>query len=120
MRKEVFYLGTCNSCKRIMKTVKVDSSFKRQDVKTEAITADQIDEMKDMAGSYEALFSKIARKYRSLGLKEKNLEEKDFRAYILEEYTFLKRPVFILGEEIFVGNSSKTVESITQALEAAR
>jgi len=99
-----------------MKEVGVDDSFEQQDIKTEKITESQLVEMHELAGSYESLFSKVARKYKSLGLKEKNLSEEDFKNYILEEYTFLKRPVFIIEDEIFIGNSKKTVEAIKNKL----
>ena len=66
-----------------------------QDIKHEPITEKQVDEMIALAGSAEALFSKRARKYRELGLKDKTLNGGDIRALILEEYTFLKRPVLI-------------------------
>ncbi len=87
-----------------------------QDIKTEKITPQQLDEMKKMSGSYESLFSRRALKYKELGLKDKKLEEKDYRKYILEEYTFLKRPVAIIGNKIFVGNDKKTVEGLKQVL----
>ena len=66
-----------------------------QDIKHEPITEEQIDEMIALAGSAEALFSKRARKYKELGLKDKTLNDGDIRALILEEYTFLNRPVLI-------------------------
>jgi len=72
--------------------------------------------MKKMAGSYEALFSRRAMKYKELGLKDKKLDEKDYRNYILEEYTFLKRPVVIINNEIFAGSEKKTVEALTKAV----
>lgn len=87
-----------------------------QDIKFEKITPAQIDEMKKMAGSYESLFSRRAIKYRELGLKDKNLGEKDYRQYILDEYTFLKRPVVIMGDKIFIGNEKKTVAELKKAL----
>ena len=65
--------------------------------------------MKSKVGSYEALFSRRAMKYRGWGLHEKELSEKDYRKYILEEYTFLKRPVIVDGETVFVGNAKKVV-----------
>ncbi len=99
-----------------MKEVGVDDSFEQQDIKTEKITASQLAEMHELAGSYESLFSKVARKYKSLGLKEKNLSEEDFKNYILEEYTFLKRPVFIIEDEIFIGNSKKKVDSLKERI----
>ncbi len=69
-----------------------------------------------MAGSYESLFSRRAMKYKELGLKDKKLEEKDYRKYILEEYTFLKRPVVIIKNKIFIGSEKKTVEALTEAV----
>jgi arsenate reductase len=83
-----------------------------QDIKTEKITPVQLDEMKEMAGSYEALFSRRALKYKELGLKDKKLTEDDYRRLILDEYTFLKRPVTISGKNIFIGNDKKTVEAL--------
>ncbi len=87
-----------------------------QDIKTEKITAVQLDEMKKLAGSYEALFSRVALKYRALGLNEKKLSENDYKKYILFEYTFLKRPVILAANKIFVGNSKNTVAAAKQAL----
>ncbi len=72
--------------------------------------------MKEMAGSYEAIFSRKAMKYRAWGLNEKQLGEADYKKYILEEYTFLKRPVIIIEEDIFVGNSKKVVAAAIERL----
>jgi len=90
--------------------------FEMQDIKFEKITPAQLKEMKDMIGSYEALFSRRALKYKELGLKDKKLSEEDYRKHILQEYTFLKRPVIILNDEIFVGSENKTKEAIKKAV----
>lgn len=87
-----------------------------QDIKLEKITPSQLDEMKKLAGSYEALFSRRALKYKKLGLKDRKLEEKDYRQFILEEYTFLKRPVVILDNKLFIGSEKKTREALKNAL----
>lgn len=111
--KKVYYLGTCTTCARILKETNLEKKgFSLQDIKTEKITPAQLDEMKILAGSYEALFSRVALKFRALKLNEKQLSEKDYRKYILEEYTFLKRPVVINGKNIFIGNSKSNVEQI--------
>lgn len=86
-----------------------DKKFDLQDIKNEKITASQLAEMKKMAGSFEALFSRVALKYRALGLDKKQLTEEDYKNYILQEYTFLKRPAIITGNKIFVGNSKSTI-----------
>ena len=109
--KKIYHLSTCDTCKRIIKELDLPSDFILQDIKTEAITITQIEEMRSMTDSYESLFSKRARLYKELGLKNKSLSEDDYKNYILEHYTFLKRPVLIYNNQIFIGNSKKTVES---------
>src|SRR5882757_5676031 len=102
--KKIYYLSTCTTWHRIEKEIKPGKEVVMQDIKTEKITPAQIDEMKKMAGSYEALFSRVALKYRSMGLNTMKLSEKDYRKYILQEYTFLRRPVVIVDTKIFIGN----------------
>jgi len=115
--KKVYHLSTCDTSRGIIKDNELDKKgFVLQDIKTEKITAAQLDEMKKMAGSYEALFSRRAIKYKSLGLKDMNLAEKDYRKYILEEYTFLKRPVIINGNEIFIGSEKKNLEALKKSI----
>jgi arsenate reductase len=87
-----------------------------QNIKEEKITPAQLDEMKNRASSYEALFSRRALKYKELGLKDKQLTEKDYRRYILAEYTFLKRPVVIINDKIFIGSEKKNVEALKKAV----
>lgn len=108
--KKMYHLGNCTTCQAIIKETGIDKKgINFQDIKFEKITASQLDEMKKMAGTYEALFSRRAMKY-------KELEEKDYRKFILEEYTFLKRPVTILNDKIFIGNDKKTVEALKNAV----
>lgn len=115
--KKIYHLGNCTTCQAIIKDTSIDKKgFEMQDIKFEKITAEQLDEMKKLAGSYEALFSRRAMKYKEWGLKDKNLTEKDYRQYILDEYTFLKRPVVIKGKDIFIGSEKKNVAALKEAL----
>jgi len=116
MIKKIYHLSTCSTNKRILTELQPDSKFELQDIKYEPITESQIDHMKDLAGSYEALFSRVAMKYRALGLNEKKLSERDYKKHILQEYTFLKRPVIIIGDQIFIGNSKKNIASAKSAM----
>lgn len=117
MRK-IYYLKTCSTCVRILKELNPSADFMLQDIKDAHITVKQLEEMKKMAGSYEALFSKKAKLYKERRLKDETLKEEDYKNFILEHYTFLKRPVIILDDQIFVGNSKKTVEDAKQAIAA--
>ena len=99
-----------------MKTLDLPSDFILQDIKSEEITATQLDELHKLSGSYEALFSKRAQQYKTLGLKDQNLTEQDFKKYILQHYTFLSRPVIVCDDQIFIGNSAKTIEAAKEAI----
>lgn len=114
--KKLYHLSTCDTCQRIIKELQPLEGFKLQDIKTEAITETQVEEMKQLAGSYESLFSKRARLFRQQGLHEKQLSETDCKKLILEHYTFLKRPVIFVNDQIFIGNSKKVVEAAKAAI----
>ncbi|MBC6997757.1 ArsC/Spx/MgsR family protein [Cytophaga sp. FL35] len=114
--KKIYHLSTCDTCKRILKELEPLNGVDLQDIKVENITQEQLEKMEELAGSYEALFSKRAKLYRQEGLHEKTLSEADYKEWILKHYTFLKRPVVIIGNEIFIGNSKKTVEAAKAAL----
>jgi len=114
--KKIYHLSTCDTCKRIIKELNLPNDFVLQDIKTEPITNAQLQNMRDLTDSYESLFSKRARLYKELGLKDKNLTDDNYKTYILEHYTFLKRPVTIYNEKIFIGNSKKVVEATKQAI----
>lgn len=114
--KKIYHLSTCNTCQRILKELQLSDDVVLQDIKEEAITAQQLEAMKILSGSYEALFSKRARLYREKDLKNQNLTEDDFKNYILEHYTFLKRPVMLVDDQIFIGNAAKTVAAAKEAL----
>ena len=114
--KKVYYLKTCDTCKRIMQSLKLTPDFELQDIKSEEITVKQLEQMKALAGSYEALFSKRAKLYKEMGLKDVNLQEEDYKKYILDHYTFLKRPVIIFEDSIYIGNSKKTIEQAIETI----
>ena len=109
--KKIFHLSSCTTCQRILKELGGAKDFELQDIKEENLQPEQLDFLKNKVGSYEALFSRRAMKYKSMGLKDQQLSEKDYRRLILEEYTFLKRPVIVIGNEVFVGNAKKNIEA---------
>ena len=115
--KKIYHLGNCSTSQAIIKETGITPDrFEMQDIKTSTISPEQLEEMKKMAGSYEALFSRRAMKYKEWGLKDKQLTEKDYRNYILKEYTFLKRPVVIVNDKIFIGSEKKNVAALKKAV----
>lgn len=110
MRK-IYHLSTCTTCQRILKELEPLDGVELQDIKTEPITASQLEEMHELSGSYEALFSRRAMLFRQRNLGKKILTENDYKDLILDHYTFLKRPVILVDSQIFIGNSKKVVDA---------
>ena len=110
--RAIYYLSTCDTCAKIIAAVKPPKDVELIDIKATNIDGKTLDWVKEKTGgTYEDLFSKRALKYRGLGLHEMKLTEDDFRKYMLEEYTFLKRPFIIYDDNVWVGNTPKVVQS---------
>ena len=109
--KKIYYLKTCDTCKRILNSINLDG-FLLQDIKSTPISVKQLEEMQYFSGNYESLFSRRAKKYKAMELKNHVLTEADIKQLILDEYTFLKRPVIMFNDLIFIGNSKKNIENL--------
>ncbi|AEM70175.1 arsenate reductase like protein [Allomuricauda ruestringensis DSM 13258] len=114
--KKIYHLGSCSTCKRILKELEPLDGVELQEIKSETITPKQLEQMAELSESYESLFSRRAVLFRQRGLHEKELSQNDYKDLILEHYTFLKRPVVMVDGQIFIGNSKKTVQAAKEAL----
>lgn len=110
---QFYYINTCDTSLRILKQLPFEK-FQLIDTKKNQLTVNQLERLKELAGSYEVLFSRKAKKYTEMGLKEHVLSETDYKRYLLDEYTFLKRPIVVINDEIFIGSDKKTVEKLIQ------
>ncbi len=115
MRKVVYYLSTCDTCKKIMAQLNLED-FDKIDIKNNPLTEPQLLELYVITESYEDLFNKRAIKFREQGLNKKDLTENDLKKLLLEEYTFLKRPVFLINGDLYVGNAKKNVEQLKERI----
>ena len=116
MIKKIFYLGTCDTCRKIVKSLPKGVDLVFHDIKQNRITEEQLLEMYQLSGSYEALFSKKAILYKTMDLKNKPLSESDYKNLILDNYTFLSRPVFIINDGIYIGNSQQNILKVNTIL----
>ena len=108
----LYLLPSCTTCQRVRKTVAPAGPWTVRDIKAEPLTPEELDALAQRAGSYEALFSRRAQLYRQRGLADQALTEDDYRQLMLEHYTFLKRPVMVVGEQVFAGSSKSVVEGV--------
>jgi len=113
---KIYYLASCDTCRKIIKSLPNSDKLEFHDIRQNPITEQELEEMYALSGSYEALFSRKAQLYKSMDLKNKSLTEADFKKYILEHYTFLSRPVFIIDGKIYIGNSQKNVAEVIKML----
>ena len=114
--KAIFYLKSCNTCARIIKELKLNSTFIFREIKSNPITGQELELIHDLSKSYESVFNKRAKLFYEKKLKEQSLTELEYKNYILENYTFLKRPLVISNEKIFIGNSKKTIQEVKKHL----
>lgn len=111
--KKVFYLKTCSTCTKILKEFDL-SGWELREIKTEPITDEEISQMHQLAGSYEALFSKKSSQIKIQEIDVKSLKEKDFKKLLSEHYTFLKRPIFLTDNQIFIGSDKNNLEKLRE------
>jgi len=112
---KVFYLSTCSTCKRILSEVNLPV-HELIDIKKNPVDKDVLSSMYKFTNSYEALLNKRAQLYKQRDLKSKKLTEADYKQLLLEHYTFLKRPVFLFDQVIFVGNAKNTIAQLKEFL----
>ena len=116
MTNKIYYLATCDTCRKIIKSLPNADRLTFHDIRQNPITENELEEMHQILGSYEALFSKKAQLYKSMDLKNQSLSETDYKKYLLEHYTFLSRPVFIIDEKIYIGNGQKNIIEVIKVL----
>lgn len=92
------------------------TDFEQREIKSKAVSEEELQEMYDLSNSYEALFSKKSTQIKERNIEVKSLQEEDFKKLILEDYRFLKRPVFIMNQEIFIGSDKKNIELLREKL----
>ena len=113
---KIYYLASCDTCRKIIKSLPKNNNLVFHDIKQDPTTTEELEAMRQLSGSYEALFSKKAQLYKSMDLKNKALTEDDYKKYILEHYTFLSRPVFIINNKIYIGNSQQNMLQVMKVL----
>lgn len=108
--KRIYHLSSCSTCKKIIQEINPPVDVELIDIKISNIDEETLDWLKTKIASYEALFSKRAIKFRELSPNQIPVNDNDFKELLLKEYTFLKRPFIIDGENIAVGNSKAEIQ----------
>lgn len=112
----MLHLVGIKNCNKIRDTKKwledQGVEYKFIDVKKEPLTREELKELEFKVG-LEVLVNKRGRKWRDLGLKDKNLSDEELFDVLLEHQTMIKRPVLINGESVMVGYDEDSFDAFT-------
>lgn len=107
-----YWLPNCSTCQKAVKWldrrgVKV-TEFR--DIKEDRLSRAEVEELVMMAGEPADLFSKRAIKYREMKLNEREVSPTEMLDLMTEEYTFIKRPVLVIGGKAVAGFFERSFE----------
>ena len=108
--KKLYYLSTCDTCKKIIKIWSPSDELSLIDLKKNPINQKRLKELYGLSKSYESLFNKRALLFRKFKKKNPVPSEADYKKLILEHYTFLKRPILLINDKLVIGNSKKSID----------
>lgn len=83
------------------------------DVKKEPLTGEELQSFVNQIG-LDVLVNRRGMKYRQLGLKDRNLSDRELFDVLLENQTMIKRPVLVKGQAILVGYDEDSFESFVE------
>lgn len=116
--KKIYFLSTCSTCNKIIKNLNLREKFELQDIKTNKITYEQLEYLLKLGANTEMLFNKRSRKYAGLGKKVEEMDEEEIKKHILDEYTFLKRPVVVFNDELFISSTKDVLEKLAEKIKS--
>lgn len=112
----VYGLPHCSTCRKALdyleeRGARVESF---RDLKTDPLTGAEVRELASAVGGPDRLFSRRARKYRAMGLHERELGEEEIVRLMEEEYTFVTRPVVVAGTEGVAGFAPRRIDGLLE------
>jgi arsenate reductase len=117
MENTFLFLSSCSTCMRIIKALNIKDASYLQDVKQQKVSAEQLAFLYAHTQSYEVLTNKRGRVYAQLKKDGTNFTEAVYKELLEKEYSCLKRPILIWNNNVFLGNSKKTVTAMKEALD---
>ena len=100
---KMYGIATCGSVKKAKKYFKDnDIEFEFIDFKKTPVSVEEIEKWLGKV-SIDKLFNNRGTKYRTLKLKELNLDDEAKKEWLIKENILIKRPVIEFNDEVIVG-----------------
>jgi arsenate reductase (glutaredoxin) len=113
----MYWLPHCSTCQKAKDAIEETGAkiHRFVDLKETPLAKEEIESLCEKAGGVNVVFSKVARKYRALGLDKLELSDADMLSHMVEEYTFIRRPVVVVKKgPTLVGFKSKEYATVFQ------
>ncbi len=109
---KLYGIKTCGSVRKAIKFFKEnDIEFEFIDFKKVNINADKIDDWLKKV-SIDKLFNNRGTKYRTLKLKDLNLDDNGKKEWLAKENMLIKRPVIEYGDDVIVAFDEEKYNTI--------
>lgn len=113
----LYWLPNCSTCLKALgwldrRGVKI-TTFR--DIKDEPLVRKEVEGLAKILGGPAELFSKRAIKYREMKLNEREVPPTEMLDLMTGEYTFLKRPIMVIGDQATAGFFEKSFDSFLNA-----
>ena len=108
----VYGIKTCGSVRKALKFFKEnDIEYEFVDFKKTPVNSDKIESWLKKV-SIDTLFNKKGTKYRTLKLKELNLDDEAKKEWLERENLLIKRPVIEYNDDVIVGFDEERYKEI--------
>ena len=104
------HLGSCNTCKRIIKEINLPKNVILRDIKKTPLKPNELKSFKNITGTFRSLLNNRAQKLRNID--KKTLSEEKIFSLLSDHYTYLKRPILYFNGQLLIGSSKKNIEAI--------
>jgi len=110
---KIYGIKNCDSVRKAIKYLKLHNiPYEFIDFRETPVGSDVISKWLTFT-NIDTLFNKRGTTYRTLKLKERNLNDQDKAQWLAKENMLIKRPVIVLDNKIIVGyNESQYLENI--------
>jgi Spx/MgsR family transcriptional regulator len=109
----IYGIKNCDSVRKARKILKnLDVEYTLFDFKADSVNSKDIEQWIGLGATIDELFNKRGTTYRTLKLKELNLDDKDKIEWLAKENMLIKRPVIVNGNKITVGYNEAKIEEI--------
>lgn len=108
---KLYLLSHCSTCQRTAVELEARRArFERRDIRKQPLSRTEVANLARMAGGADKLFSRRALAYRRRNLHERTLAPDEMIDLMVEDDTFIRRPIIAQGERVLPGCTARQLD----------